>query len=640
MRCAALGVGKGDRVVIYMPMVPEAVVAMLACARIGAVHSVVFGGFAPAELAARIDDARPKVVVSASCGIEPTRVVEYKPMLDAALERASHQPEHCVVLQREQAVAAMGERDVDWDDVDAARDATTGAGCVAVAATDPLYILYTSGTTGQAEGHRARQRRPRGRAALVDGATSTTSHAGRGVVDRLRRRLGRRPLLHRLRAAADRRARPCSTRASRWARRTPARSGGWSREHGVSRAVHRADRDPGDQEGGPATARCWPGTTSPRCGRCSSPASGSTPTPTTGPPSGSGVPVVDHWWQTETGWPIAANLRGPRADADQARLADRAGARATTCRCSTSAASGSAAGVEGAICLRLPLPPGTLPTLWGDDERYVASYLSAFEGYYLTGDGGYVDEDGYLFVMGRTDDVINVAGHRLSTGSMEAVLAGHPAVAECAVIGVADELKGQVPAGPRRAQGGHRRRAPTEPASLQASWSRGCATRSAPVAALRQVDIVAALPKTRSGKILRKTMREIADGAVPTVPGDDRGRQRAGRPHPGATPLLSPVRDLAVLHAQNRQVPGVRRSEVLLGLGRGRRAGSARSRRTRGWPTISGGASWMTGSPRSSARQYRPASNSALDRKPRSSRSDSSSSNVSLVALSLTSSMP
>jgi len=504
-----LGVDTGDRVVIYMPMVPEAVVAMLACARIGAVHSVVFGGFAPSELAARIEDAEPVVIVSASCGIEPTRVVEYKPMLDAAIERSSHKPSRVVVLQRPQAEAELGERDLDWAEL--MRPGTAEpAGCVAVAATDPLYVLYTSGTTGRPKGI---VRDNGGHAVALTWSMHNVFGVEPGEAFWAASDVGwvvghsyivYAPLLAGCTTVLYE-GKPVGTPDSGAFWRVAA-------EHGVvalftaPTAIRAIKKD--DPEGTRladhdlsrlrtlflAGERLDPDTYQWAGERL-------------------GVPVIDNWWQTETGWPIAANLRGlepmpvkpgsptvPVPGYDIRVLGD--GGREVP------------AGTEGAICLRLPMPPGTLPTLWQDDERYVASYLSAFEGYYLTGDGGYVDEDGYVFVMGRTDDVINVAGHRLSTGSMEAALAGHPAVAECAVIGVVDELKGQVPRGFVVLKGGVQ----TDPAQVARECVQRVRDEVGAVAALRRVDVVAALPKTRSGKILRKTMREIADGRTPAVP--------------------------------------------------------------------------------------------------------------------------
>ena len=505
----ALGVEKGDRVVIYMPMIPEAVVAMLACARIGAVHSVVFGGFAPSELAARVDDAQPKVVVSASCGIEPTRVVEYKPMLDAALERSTHEVERVVVLQRPQARAEMGDRDLDWSTV-MKPDAVEAAECVPVAATDPLYVLYTSGTTGRPKGI---VRDNGGHAVALHWSMHNVFGVEPGEVFWAASDVGwvvghsyivYAPLLA-----------GCTTVLYEGKPVGTPDSGAFWRvasEHGVValftaptaiRAIKKDDPD-GERIRSydlsrlrtlfQAGERLDPDTYAWASERL-------------------GVPVIDNWWQTETGWPICSNLRGlepmpvkpgsptvpvPGYDV---QVLDENGERVPP-------------GTEGAICLRLPMPPGTLPTLWRDDERFVSSYLSAFPGYYLSGDGGYVDEDGYVFVMGRTDDVINVAGHRLSAGSMEAALAGHPAVAECAVIGVHDEMKGQVPRGFVVLKGGTQ----VDPEAVVRECVQRVREEVGAVAALRQVDVVPALPKTRSGKILRKTMREIADGKTPTVP--------------------------------------------------------------------------------------------------------------------------
>jgi propionyl-CoA synthetase len=504
------GVEKGDRVVIYMPMVPEAVVAMLACARLGAVHSVVFGGFAPHELAVRIDDAQPKVVVSASCGIEPTRVVEYKPMLDRALELATHKPGTCVVLQRPQAAAAMTDpRDVDWN-VAMKAGGLHPAECVPVAATDPLYVLYTSGTTGKPKGivrdnggHAVAMAWSlphvydvRGGqvwwtasdvgwvvghsyivyAPLVNGATSVL-YEGKPVGTPDAGAFWRVVAEHRVEALFTA---PTAMRAIK--KEDPRAE--LLAAHDVSslRTLFLAGErlDP--------NTYTWASEIL-------------------------GIPVVDNWWQTETGWPIASNLRGldpmeikpgspsvPVAGYD-VRILDEQGAEVP-------------AGQEGAICIRLPLPPGTLPTLWGDDERYVSSYLSEFDGYYLTGDGGYVDEDGYLYVMGRTDDVINVAGHRLSTGSMEAVIARHPAVAECAVIGAADPMKGQLPRGFVVLKAG----VEDDPDDVAGELVAMVRDEIGAVAAFKDVTVVGGLPKTRSGKILRKTMREIADGKEAVVP--------------------------------------------------------------------------------------------------------------------------
>jgi len=503
-----LGVGKGDRVVIYMPMIPEAVVAMLACARIGAVHSVVFGGFAARELAVRIDDAAPKAVVSASCGIEVSRVVEYKPILDQAIELAAHKPGRCVIAQRPAAPAALtAGRDLDWEQAMAGAEP---ADCVPLAATDPLYILYTSGTTAKPKGV---VRDNGGHAVALHWSMKHIYDTGPGEVYWAASDIGwvvghsyivYAPLLagcttvlyegkpvgtpdagafwrviseHRVKALFTA---PTAFRAIK--KEDP--RGDLARRYDLSGfrylflAGERLD---------PETYR-WAGELL-------------------------RVPVIDHWWQTETGWPIAADLMGLEALPTKAgsptvpvpgydvRVVDPDGAEV-------------APGETGEIVVRLPLPPGCLPTLWGDDQRFVDSYLSQHPGFYITGDGGYRDGDGYLYVMGRIDDVINVAGHRLSTGEMEEILASHPAVAECAVIGVSDQLKGQIPRGFVVLKAG----ADADPAALSAELIQLIRDQIGPVAALRRVDVVAALPKTRSGKILRKTMRGIADGHDEPVP--------------------------------------------------------------------------------------------------------------------------
>ncbi len=504
------GVEQGDRVIVYMPMIPEAVIAMLACARLGAVHSVVFGGFAAHELAVRIDDARPKVVVAGSCGIEPSRVVEYKPLLDRALSLAEHQPAAVIVKQRPQATAEMTEgRDVDWDlAVKAGR--TDPAPCVEVAATDPLYILYTSGTTGKPKGI---VRDNGGHAVamawslpniydiepgqvwwaasdvgwvvghsyivyapLICGAT-TVLYEGKPVGTPDAGAFWRVIAEHGVQGLFTA---PTAIRAIK--KEDP--TGSLLAEHDVSSLRHlflageRLDPD----------TYTWATETL-------------------------GVPVVDNWWQTETGWPIASNLRG------LAPMPIKAGSPSVPVpgfdvQVLDSTGAPVPAGEEGAICLRLPMPPGTLPTLWGDDERYITSYLSTYAGYYVSGDGGYVDEDGYVYVMGRTDDIINVAGHRLSTGSMEAVIAAHPAVAECAVIGVADAMKGQVPRGFVVLKAG----VTDDPDEIGRQLVAKVRDEIGPVAAFKEVSVVGGLPKTRSGKILRKTMREIADGKDAVLP--------------------------------------------------------------------------------------------------------------------------
>jgi propionyl-CoA synthetase len=500
----ALGVGRGDRVVIYLPMIPEAVVAMLACARLGAVHSVVFGGFAAHELAVRIDDARPKVIVSASCGIEAGRVIAYKPLLDAALAEATHQPAHCVIRQRPQLSADLvAGRDLDWSTVDA-----DPVGCVPVAATDPLYILYTSGTTGRPKGV---VRDNGGHAVALRWSMDAVFDTGPGDVFWAASDVGwvvghsyivYAPLLTGATSVLYE-GKPVGT---------PDAGAFWrvAAQHRVStlftaptalRAIKKEDPAGKLVADGLALKHLF------LAGERLDPETYRWAADTLG------VPVIDNWWQTETGWPIAANLRGLDPMPTKAgsptvpvpgydvHVVDGSGADVP-------------AGTDGAIVIRLPLPPGCLPTLWNDDERYVASYLSAVPGCYLTGDGGRFDDDGYLYVMGRTDDVINVAGHRLSTGAMEEVLAAHPAVAECAVIGVADELKGQVPRGFVVLKAGVAQPPDTVAAELVALVRE----RIGPVAALRRVDVVPALPKTRSGKILRRTMRGIADRREEPVP--------------------------------------------------------------------------------------------------------------------------
>ncbi|MGE5696769.1 MAG: propionyl-CoA synthetase [Candidatus Sericytochromatia bacterium] len=502
----SLGVGKGDRVVIYLPMIPEAVIAMLSCARLGAVHSVVFGGFAAHELAVRIDDARPTVIVTASCGIEPARIVEYKPMVDAAIEACAHTPRVCVVVQREQHRCGLDpERDVDWHELMAAAGPVDP---VPVAATDPLYVLYTSGTTGKPKGV---VRDNGGHAVALLWSMRNIYDAAPGDVFWAASDVGwvvghsyivYGPLLAGAttvlyegkpvgtpdpgaywRVVSEHRARalftaPTAIRAIR--KEDP--DGAYLTKYDLSslrylfQAGERLDPD----------TYAWAS-------------------------QHLGIPVIDHWWQTETGWAIAANPVGLEP------LPIKPGSPSVPMpgydvRILHPDGYGCDAGEEGEICIRLPLPPGTLPTLWNDDDRYEASYLAEHPGYYLTGDGGYMDEDGYLFVMGRIDDVINVAGHRLSTGAIEAVLATHPAIAECAVIGVVDEIKGQVPRGLVVLKAG------ASADGLADELVALVRNEIGAVASLKQIDIVPALPKTRSGKILRKAMRGIAHGKDDPVP--------------------------------------------------------------------------------------------------------------------------
>ena len=505
-----LGVSKGDRVVLYLPMIPEAVVAMLACARLGAVHSVVFGGFASHELASRIDDARPTVIVSASCGIEPTRVVEYKPMLDHALQRATHRPRACVIIQREQLRCDLVDgRDHDWADLMASQKAKAEpAEPVPVAATDPLYVLYTSGTTGKPKGI---VRDNGGHAVALTWSMRNIYGVGPGEVFWAASDVGwvvghsyivYGPLL----AGATTvlyEGKPIGT---------PDPGAFWRvvAEHSVKvlfsaptalRAIRK--EDPTGSHIGRYDLSSLRHLF--QAGERLDPDTYAWATEVLG------IPVIDHWWQTETGWAIAANPVG----VEQLRL--KAGSPTVAMpgydvQILHPDGSGCERGEEGAICIRLPLPPGTLPTLWGDDARFEASYLCEHPGFYLTGDGGYLDDDGYLFVMGRIDDVINVAGHRLSTGPIEAVVAAHPAVAECAVIGVADEIKGQVPRGLVVLKSG------ASDTGLAAELIAAVRNSTGAVACFNTVDVVPALPKTRSGKILRKTMRGIADGHDEPVP--------------------------------------------------------------------------------------------------------------------------
>ena len=509
-----LGVTKGDRVVIYMPMIPEAVIAMLACARLGAIHSVVFGGFAPAELAARIDDAAPKLIIAGSCGIEPNRVVPYKPFLDQAIERSEHKPEKCIMFQREQGPATLIEgRDLDWNDL--MSDSTIEpAECVEVAATDPLYILYTSGTTGKPKGI---VRDNGGHAVAMHWSLPNLYGVGPGGVWWAASDVGwvvghsyivYSPLLVGATSIFFE-GKPVGT---------PDAGAFWRviEKHKVEamftaptafRAIKKEDPNAehlkkydvsslkrlflAGERLDPDTYHWAHGTL--------------------------GIPVIDNWWQTETGWPIATNPVGVE------ELEVKPGSPSVPTpgyhvHVLDDLGNQLPANSEGAIAIKLPMPPGTLPTLWQDDDRYVSSYLSAYEGYYLTGDGGFIDEDGYVYVMGRTDDVLNVAGHRLSTGSIEAALSGHPKVAECAVIGVHDDLKGQIPRALVVLKSGVDVSGEGQTEQLRAELVERVRNEVGAVAALKVVDVVVALPKTRSGKILRKTMRQIADGQEAMVP--------------------------------------------------------------------------------------------------------------------------
>ncbi|WP_421857339.1 propionyl-CoA synthetase [Oricola sp.] len=500
------GVAKGDRVLIYMPMVPEAAVAMLAVARLGAVHSVVFGGFAANELATRIDDCQPRVIVSASCGIEPSRIVAYKPLLDAAIDLAAARPESCVILQREQHPCDLTEgRDFDMrETMDAHRAAGTEVPCEPVAATDPLYILYTSGTTGQPKGV---VRDNGGHMVALSWSMSGLYGIRPGEVFWAASDVGwvvghsyivYAPLIFGATSVLFE-GKPVGT---------PDAGTFWRviEEHKVVslftaptafRAIKKEDPT-GELIGRYdmsslrslflAGERADPDTIEWAQQKLS-------------------VPVIDHWWQTETGWAIAGNPLG------LGELPVKIGSPTVAMpgydvQVLDDAGHPVAAGTLGNIVVKLPLPPGCLPTLWNADARFRSAYLEEFPGYYKTADAGYMDEDGYLFIMARTDDIINVAGHRLSTGGMEEVIASHPDVAECAVIGVADALKGQMPAGFVILNSGV-----TRPAGeIEKEVVKLVRDKIGPVAAFKTAIAVQRLPKTRSGKILRATMQKIADG--------------------------------------------------------------------------------------------------------------------------------
>jgi len=502
------GIQKGDRVIIYMPMIPEAPVAMLACARIGAIHSVVFGGFAPNELAIRIDDAKPKLIVSASCGIEGKKTIEYKPLLDKAIEIANHKPQHCIIFQRPQVTAPLiAGRDIEWNE---AVSGVKPAECVPVEATDPLYILYTSGTTGIPKGV---VRDNGGHAValnwsmkyiydiepgdvwwaasdvgwvvghsyivygpLIHGAT-TILYEGKPVGTPDPGAFWRVISQHKVKALFTA---PTAFRAIK----KEDSSGEYFKKYDLSNfkylflAGERLDPD----------TYYWASDLLKK-------------------------PVIDHWWQTETGWPVAANCAGIEllpikagsptkpVPGYQVHIINDEGKQLPN-------------GTEGIVVIKLPLPPGTLPTLWQNDDKFRESYLDIYDGYYFTGDGGYYDEDGYLYIMGRIDDVINVAGHRLSTGAMEEVISKHPDVAECAVIGVEDSFKGQLPVGFVVLKEGAKK----SPDEIQTELANMVRDQIGAVACYKTTLIVQRLPKTRSGKILRGTMRKIADKKPYTTP--------------------------------------------------------------------------------------------------------------------------
>jgi propionyl-CoA synthetase len=505
---AAHGVAKGDRVLIYLPMIPEAAIAMLACARIGAVHSVVFGGFAAPELATRINDAQPKMILSASCGIEPNRVIPYKPLLDEAIRLSAHKPDACVIKQRPQVEAPLtAGRDHDWDTAVAQAEP---AGCVPVEATDPLYILYTSGTTGQPKGV---VRDNGGHAVALHWTMGNIYGVGAGDVYWAASDVGwvvghsyivYGPLLAGCTTVMYE-GKPVGT---------PDAGAFWRviSEHGVKvlftaptafRAIRKEDPEGKllhQYDLSAMTALFLAGE------RCD-------PETLNWARTMLDKPVVDHWWQTETGWAIAANPLGVEP------LEIKPGSPAVAMpgydvRVLGENGEDMPAGELGSIVIKLPMPPGCLPTLWRNDKRFIDSYLSQFPGCYLTGDAGIKDENGYLWIMSRTDDVINVAGHRLSTGAMEEVLAGHPDVAECAVFGVADMMKGQMPLGLVVLKAGVSRPEKDIVAELVARVRE----QIGPVAAFKQAKVVTRLPKTRSGKILRGTMVKIADGAKWSMP--------------------------------------------------------------------------------------------------------------------------
>ncbi len=504
-----LGVGKGDTVLIYMPMIPEAVVAMLACARLGAIHSVVFGGFAPRELAVRIDDAKPKVILSASCGIEGKKVIPYKPLLDEAIEISVSKPEKCVIYQRPQSPADLREgRDLEWQSLESGAQP---ADCVSVGATDPLYILYTSGTTGKPKGV---VRDNGGHAVALHWSMKHIYNIRPGDVYWAASDVGwvvghsyivYAPLLMGATTIVFE-GKPVGT---------PDPGAFWRviSQHGVKalftaptaiRAIKREDPDGvhlkkynlskfetlflAGERLDPDTYH-WASNLL-------------------------GVPVIDHWWQTETAWAICGNFRGLELFPIKPGSATMPMPGYDLKVLDPVTAKELGPNESGILAVKLPLPPANLPTLWNDDQRFVESYMAPFPGYYLTGDGGYIDDEGHVFVMGRVDDVINVAGHRLSTGGMEEVLSMHPNVAECAVIGANDNLKGQLPVGFVVLKAGVNR--PEE--EIVAELVQMVRQQVGAVACFKKATVVKRLPKTRSGKVLRGTMRKIADGEKYTVP--------------------------------------------------------------------------------------------------------------------------
>ncbi|MED5396217.1 MAG: propionyl-CoA synthetase [Pseudomonadota bacterium] len=505
---ASRGVSKGERVIIYMPMVPEAIVTMLACARLGAVHSVVFGGFAANELAVRIDDSKPRVIVSASCGIEVNRVVPYKPLLDGAVELAKHKPETCLILQRPiEKCALIPGQDVDWEE---AVDTAEPHDCVPVDATDPLYILYTSGTTGQPKGV---VRDNGGHAVALKWSMKNIYNVEPGEVYWAASDVGwvvghsyivYAPLFNGNTTILFE-GKPIGTpdAGAFWRVISQHQVGVLFTAPTAFRAIKK--EDPGGTLIKDYDLSCFKALF----------LAGERLDPDTlqWAEKNLGISVLDHWWQTETGWSICANCLG----IEQLPIKEGSPTKAVPgmdVRVVDDSGQEVKGSDIGALVLKLPLPPGTFLTLWNADDRFIESYFSEFPGYYQTADAGFIDEDGYVFVMSRTDDIINVAGHRLSTGAIEEVLAAHPDVAECAVIGVADQLKGQLPLGFLVLSAGVDR----DHGKIVKEVVQMVRERIGPVAAFKTATVVLRLPKTRSGKILRGTMQKIADGEEHKVP--------------------------------------------------------------------------------------------------------------------------